>query len=95
MACLNVSALARDVTGLAAPAAGPTTYLYTLRLGLGVVTCVAGDESEGEGALLAGGANGALWALSLLRGKAGEGGGALQGLPVGVEELPDEEAEDA
>jgi hypothetical protein len=96
-ACVNVSGLSRDVSGAApspASAAGPASYMYTLRLGLGVITSLASGEAGEEGTLLAGASTGTLWAVTLLRGKAGEGAGALQGLPVGVEELADEEDEE-
>ncbi|GLC67256.1 SCF-dependent proteasomal ubiquitin-dependent protein catabolic process [Pleodorina starrii] len=70
MACVNISAFGPPAAAAATTAADPSDllcqYQYTLRLGLGVVTCLAGGADEG--AVLAGGASGALWALRLVRG---------------------------
>ncbi|PNW81290.1 hypothetical protein CHLRE_07g349850v5 [Chlamydomonas reinhardtii] len=108
MACLNVSA-----AGALSPAPAGSSpddlvsqYKYTLRLGPGIATCMAG--SEDESAVLVGGATGALWALRLVRGSAAaveaaervaaaaadEGCSAVGDLVVGVEEFSDDDYEE-
>ncbi|GIL54917.1 hypothetical protein Vafri_10619 [Volvox africanus] len=69
MACLNVSAVGVPAGANSSPSDASSLqcqYQYTLRLGPGVVTCLTG--SADEGAVLAGGASGTLWALRLVRG---------------------------
>ncbi|GLI67289.1 hypothetical protein VaNZ11_011474, partial [Volvox africanus] len=87
MACLNVSAVGAPpgANGSASDASSlQSQYQYTLRLGPGVVTCLTG--SADEGAVLAGGASGTLWALRLVRGGSAAAAVAERAVAAAAEE---------
>lgn len=85
LGCLNVHTLQEH----------PEKYVYTVRLGgCNVVTCL---QHDGAGRMVAGAADGSVLVLQLAgkgSGAAGEGWQAVKGLPIGVEELPEESEEE-
>ena len=86
MASLNVHAVGSG---------GQHEYMYSVRMGPGVITCM--DMDVGGDRLLAGTALGVLAGVTLLRGKAkveAEGCEAVDSLVIGVEEFSDEEEDE-